>query len=71
MSTIGMERHEPPTFEYQDKNDADGPSFWWVNPYNGRREKIASLFWPAHPEDATAAVEHLFENLSLQYQPKL
>ncbi len=68
MSNLGMEQHEPPTFEYQDNNDADGPSFWWRNPWSGQREKIASLFWPTHPGDATATVEHLFEHLSLTYK---
>jgi len=70
MSTVGMERHDNPVFEYQDKDDADGPSFWWNNPYTGRRELIASLRWPEHPENATAAVEHLFESLVLKYEPK-
>ena len=69
MSNIGMERHEFPDFKYQDLDDIDGPSFWWTNPYNGRREKIASLFWPAHPVEATEAIENLFENLKLTYGP--
>jgi hypothetical protein len=71
MSNIGMERHEAPVFEYQDKGDADGPSFWWNNPYTGRRECVARLFWPEHPESCTEAVEHLFENLTLKYEPEV
>lgn len=70
MSNIGMEQHDTPVFEYQDKDDADGPSFWWVNPWSGQREKIASLWWPTHPVEATDKIEHLFENLSLKYEPK-
>lgn len=58
--------HEAPSFWYEDKDDGNGPCFWWTNPWSGQREKIASLWWPAHPIEATEAIEHLFESLELR-----
>lgn len=57
-------------FEYQDLDDADGPCFWWTNPWSGKREKIASLWWPGHPPELTELVERLFAGLFLQFNPK-
>ena len=65
MSNIGMEQHEEPKFELAD-DETGGPCFWWKNPWTGRREKIATLWWPEHPVEATEMVEHLFENLELR-----
>ncbi len=52
-------------FQYRDKNDADGPSFWWLNPWTGKDEKIASLWWPVHPQNETDMVDELFKRLRL------
>lgn len=65
MSNIGMEQHEEPVFELAN-DDTGGPSFFWKNPWTGKREKIASLWWPEHPEGATEAVESMFEDLELR-----
>lgn len=48
------------------KDETGGPCFFWDNPWSGAREKIANLWWPAHPSEATADVEALFADLSLQ-----
>lgn len=62
----GMEQHETPVFELG-KDETGGPAFFWRNPWsNGKREKIASLWWPEHPESATEKVEWLFDNLELR-----
>lgn len=62
-----MEQHDWPDFEYG-LDETGSPSFFWKNPWsNHKREKIASLWWPEHPPEATEAVEALFDNLSLIY----
>ena len=68
MSSIGMERHEPPVFELG-QDETGGPAFFWRNPWSGRRETIANLWWPTHPPEATETVEHIFKNLRLIYDP--
>lgn len=62
-----MEQHDWPDFDLG-KDETEGPAFFWKNPWkNGKREKIASLWWPEHPPEATEAVEVLFDNLRLVY----
>ena len=59
----GRPRH-PDTFWLE--NDVTGaPCFWWRNPWSGKKEKIATLLWPEHPPEATAAVEAMFKSMSL------
>lgn len=54
-----------PCFELAD-DETGGPCFFWKNPWSGEREKIANLWWPAHPVEATAEVEELFAKLELR-----
>lgn len=66
MSNIGMERHQQPIF-WQENDENGSPCFWWKSPYcNGKKEKIANLWWPEHPVDATEAIESLFSSLELR-----
>jgi hypothetical protein len=64
MSDLGMQMHETPKFSLGE-DETGSPCFYWVNPWSGKKEKIASLWWPSHPEEATAYVEQLFEELHL------
>lgn len=68
MSSLGMEQHETPVFELGE-DETGGPCFFWTNPWNGRRDIIAKLFWPGHPVEATEAVEQLFSELELRRKP--
>ena len=47
------------------EDETGGPCFFWVNPWTQKREKVASLWWPEHPVEATAEVEHIFSCLKL------
>lgn len=47
------------------EDETGGPCFFWTNPWSGTQEKIANLWWPTHPVEATAEVEALFADLSL------
>lgn len=53
-----------PTFTLGE-DETGGPCFYWKNPWSGEREKIASLWWPTHPMEATAEIEQLFAELHL------
>lgn len=64
MSELGMEIQVTPSFEFGE-DETGGPAFFWINPWGGQREKIANLWWPAHPPEATEAVEQLFSELRL------
>jgi hypothetical protein len=64
MSELGMEMQVTPSFEFGN-DETGGPAFFWINPWSGQREKIASLWWPAHPPEATESVEQLFSELRL------
>lgn len=39
-------------------------ALFWESPYGHGKEKIASFWWPAHPVEATADVERLFETIA-------
>jgi len=39
-------------------------AIFWESPYGHGKEKIASFWWPAHPPEATAEVEALFEAIA-------
>lgn len=39
-------------------------ALFWTNPYDGKREKIASFWWPIHPAEKTAEVEATFETIA-------
>lgn len=36
-------------------------AIFWDNPYEHKKEKIASFWWPTHPVEKTGEVEKLFE----------
>ncbi len=59
-----MELQTTPEFTLGE-DETGGMAFFWINPWNGQREKIASLWWPSHPVEATEAVEQLFSELRL------
>lgn len=59
-----MAQSDDPHFELGD-DETGGPAFFWRNPWTGKREKIANLWWPEHPPEATEQVEKLFERLRL------
>ena len=48
-----------------EEDETGGPCFFWTNPWTGKKEKLATLWWPEHPEDATRTVEIMFEQLTL------
>ncbi len=50
---------------YVDDDETGGPAFFWTNPWNGKREKLATLWWPEHPPEATQEVERLFAGAAL------
>lgn len=68
MSEIGMAMHDTPKFTLEECPQVGGPCFFWISPYTGQKEKIATLWWPGHPPEMTDIVEHLFENLHLEYR---
>lgn len=40
-------------------------AIFWENPYEGgKKEKIASFWWPLHPIEATTEVETFFESIA-------
>lgn len=45
------------------EDETGGPTIFWTNPWNGKREKVASLWWPTHPPEVTAEVEALWDHL--------
>ena len=49
-------------------DETGGPAFFWQNPWTGKREKLATLLWPQHPEAATAAVESMVLAMTLSIQ---
>lgn len=60
MSIIGLEMHQtPPLFFHEDETGA--LCIYWTNPYNGKHERIAYLFWPEHPAEVTEAVEAVYD----------
>lgn len=36
---------------------------FWINPWNGKPEAICTFWWPAHPWEATDAMDALFERI--------
>lgn len=53
-----------PLFELGE-DETGGPAFFWVNPWDGKRERVASLWWPTHPPEKTEEVERIFSGLCL------
>jgi hypothetical protein len=51
----------PYPLTFGDPNDENNVEVFWTNPWDGKREAIASLFWPGHPMEDTAKVEAWFE----------
>ena len=56
----------------QGEDETGGPCFYWTNPWTGKREVIARMFWPEHPPEATAEVELMVYSmmLSATHDPK-
>jgi hypothetical protein len=52
-------------------DETGGPAFFWINPWTGKREKLASLLWPLHPPEVTDDVDAVFSamTLSIYEQP--
>ena len=48
-----------------EEDETGGPAFFWTNPWTGKREKPANLWWPEHPPEATAEVESAFNAMVL------
>lgn len=38
-------------------------ALWWTNPWSGKKEKIATFWWPGHPPEETKLVESWFESI--------
>ena len=57
LSAVKEEPAPPLTWEYVGEELA----IFWTSPYGNGKEKIASFWWPAHPVEATAEVEAMFE----------
>jgi len=60
--------HQTPKFELG-TDETNSPAFFWENPWSGKKEKIASLWWPTHPPELTMWIDNLFENLELKFNP--
>lgn len=39
-------------------------ALFWINPWSGVEEKIATFWWPGHPVEETAQVEEWFEGIA-------
>ena len=39
-------------------------ALFWVNPWSGDDEKIATFWWPGHPIEETKTVEMIFEAIA-------
>ena len=37
---------------------------YWINPWDKKKEKIATFWWPAHPVEATEQMEMMFEEIA-------
>ena len=49
------------------EDDAQNPSIFLINPWNGKREKIAILFWPTHDPEFTGECEALMQNIGERF----
>jgi hypothetical protein len=53
-------------------DETGGPAVYWVNPWTGKKEKLANFWWPEHPPEATPEVEQMFASITvgINYEPK-